>query len=197
MALIEWTEDLNTGIQVIDNQHQRIVEYINTLDDVSRIPDREVVGKVVGDLIDYTYSHFAFEEALMEEAGYEYLSIHQNTHNSFCERIDQFRKRFDDGEDIAESLAELLRAWLINHIMSDDESYAALVKDKDASHRIQTSGDLARLCGEKVLYLLTACAVFASSRTRSTFSAVIGNAILANSGKRASRIASFCACSGR
>jgi hemerythrin len=130
MALIEWTEDLNTGIQVIDNQHQRIVEYINTLDDVSRIPDREVVGKVVGDLIDYTYSHFAFEEALMEEAGYEYLSIHQNTHNSFCERIDQFRKRFDDGEDIAESLAELLRTWLINHIMSDDESYAALVKEK-------------------------------------------------------------------
>ena len=130
MSQIEWTEELEIGIGVIDGQHRRIVDYINTLDDVSRIPDREVVGKVVGDLIDYTYSHFAFEEALMEEAGYEYLSIHQNTHNSFCERIDQFRKRFDDGEDIAESLAELLRTWLINHIMSDDESYTALVKEK-------------------------------------------------------------------
>lgn len=130
MALIEWTQDLNTGIQVIDKQHQRIVDYINTLDDVSQIPDRDVVGQVIGDLIDYTYSHFAFEEALMEEAGYEFLTIHRNTHKAFCERIDEFRKRFDDGINVAEPLAELLRAWLINHIMSDDGSYAGLVKEK-------------------------------------------------------------------
>jgi hemerythrin len=66
----------------------------------------------------------------MEEAGYEFLSIHQNTHKAFCERIEQLRKRFDDGGDVAEPLAELLRTWLINHIMSDDDSYAALVKEK-------------------------------------------------------------------
>jgi hemerythrin len=130
MSHIEWTQELEIGIGVIDGQHRRIVDYINTLDDVCQIPDREVVGQVIGDLIDYTYSHFAFEEALMEEAGYEFLSIHQNTHKAFCERIEQLRKRFDDGGDVAEPLAELLRTWLINHIMSDDDSYAALVKEK-------------------------------------------------------------------
>lgn len=130
MSHIEWTQELEIGIGVIDGQHRRIVDYINTLDDVCQIPDREVVGQVIGDLIDYTYSHFAFEEALMEEAGYEFLSIHQNTHKAFCERIEQFRKRFDDGGDVAEPLAELLRTWLINHIMSDDDSYAARVKEK-------------------------------------------------------------------
>ena len=130
MSHIEWTQDLEIGIGVIDGQHRRIVDYINTLNDVSQIPDREVVGQVIGDLIDYTYSHFAFEEALMEEAGYEYLTIHQNTHKVFCERIDQFRKRFDDGDEVAEPLAELLRTWLINHIVSDDESYADIVRAK-------------------------------------------------------------------
>lgn len=130
MSQIEWTPELEIGISVIDGQHRRIVDYINTLDDVSRIPDREAVGRVIGDLIDYTYSHFAFEEALMEEAGYEYLSVHQNTHKSFCGRIEHFRRKFDEGEEVAESLAELLRTWLINHIMSDDESYAGLVKEK-------------------------------------------------------------------
>ena len=130
MSHIEWTQELEIGIGVIDGQHRRIVDYINTLDDVCQIPDREVVGQVIGDLIDYTYSHFAFEEALMEEAGYEFLSIHQNTHKAFCERIEQLRKRFDDGGDVAEPLAELLRTWLINHIISDDDSYAALVKEK-------------------------------------------------------------------
>lgn len=130
MAQIEWTRGLEIGIGVIDGQHRRIVDYINTLDDVSQIPDREVVRQVIGDLIDYTFSHFAFEEALMEEAEYEYLTIHQNTHKAFCERIDHFRKRFDDGEEVAEHLAELLRNWLVSHIMSDDESYAAVVKEK-------------------------------------------------------------------
>lgn len=130
MAHIEWNHDLEIGIGVIDGQHRRIVDYINTLDDVSRTPDREVVGRVIGDLVDYTYSHFAFEEALMEEAGYGLLTIHQNTHKVFCERIDDFKKRFDDGADVAEPLAELLRTWLINHIVQDDRSYAGLVKEK-------------------------------------------------------------------
>ena len=130
MAHIEWTRGLEIGIGVIDGQHRRIVDYINTLHDVSQVPDRETVRQVIGDLIDYTYSHFAFEEALMEEAGYEFLTIHQNTHKAFCERIDHYRKRFEDGEDIADPLAELLRTWLVTHIMSDDESYAAIVKEK-------------------------------------------------------------------
>jgi len=29
---IEWTNDLNTGIDVIDSQHKRIVDYINELE---------------------------------------------------------------------------------------------------------------------------------------------------------------------
>jgi hemerythrin len=130
MAHIDWTPDLEIGIGVIDGQHRRIVDYINTLDEVSRSPERKVVGRVIGDLIDYTYSHFAFEEALMEQAGYGFLAIHQNTHKAFCERIDDFKNRFDEGADVAEPLAELLRTWLIDHIMQDDRSYAALVREK-------------------------------------------------------------------
>ncbi|HCL3794509.1 TPA: bacteriohemerythrin, partial [Pseudomonas aeruginosa] len=33
MAHLVWQDDLNTGIQVIDNQHKRIVEMINHLHD--------------------------------------------------------------------------------------------------------------------------------------------------------------------
>ncbi len=130
MSLIEWTDDLNTGIQVIDNQHQRIVEYINKLHHAQVHESRDEVGEVVDELVDYTLSHFTFEEALMEEAEYEFLIIHKNTHKVFCERVDQFRKRFEKGEDIAGPLAELLRTWLIRHIKSDDKSYVAHVKEK-------------------------------------------------------------------
>lgn len=130
MSTIEWTADLEIGIPVIDGQHRRIVDYINTLHDLGRHPDRNALDRVIDDLIDYTYSHFAFEEALMEEAGYEFLAIHQRTHGAFRDRVEELRGRFDAKEDIADPLAVLLKTWLIQHIMSDDTSYSALVREK-------------------------------------------------------------------
>ena len=130
MALIQWTRDLEIGIPVIDGQHHRIITYINDLDEISAQGDASVTGRVIGDLIDYTYSHFAFEETLMEEAGYDAIAIHRNTHKAFCDRVDQIKARHDAGENVATELAELLQTWLISHIMSDDTSYAPLVKEK-------------------------------------------------------------------
>jgi len=141
MSHIEWTPDLEIGISVIDGQHHRIVDYINSLADVVQHRDRRVVRRIIGDLIDYTYSHFAFEEALMEEAGYEFLAIHQRTHRSFCERVDQLSAGFDAGQDVVEPLTVLLKTWLIEHIMSDDTSYAALVREKMPRIEDQNKGN--------------------------------------------------------
>lgn len=130
MSHIQWSPELEIGIDVIDGQHRRIVDYINALTDAAGGSDRHVVDRVIGDLIDYSYSHFAFEEALMEEAGYDALAVHQNTHEAFRRRIDDVKLRFDGGEDVAVPLADLLRTWLLGHIMSDDASYAGLLREK-------------------------------------------------------------------
>ncbi len=130
MAHIEWNADLEIGIGVIDGQHRRIVDYINTLSELGDHPDRSIVGEVIDDLVDYTFSHFAFEEALMEEAGYDSLAVHKMTHEGFSRQISDFKQRFENGEDVAQALGELLRTWLIDHIVTDDRSYAPLVKGK-------------------------------------------------------------------
>ena len=128
MAHIEWTNDLNTGIQVIDNQHKRIVEYINKLDDTKTSQDKELILEVVNDLVDYTLSHFTFEESLMEEAGYPFIKGHKRVHQLFVKRIGDYVQRFKMDEDITEDLLNTLRAWLINHIRSDDNDYVELVQ---------------------------------------------------------------------
>ena len=124
MALIEWTEDLNTGIQVIDNQHQRIVQYINKLHHAQQNQSQDEVGEVLNELVDYTLSHFAFEESLMEESGYPYINAHKKVHQLFVKRVADYQQRFKMNEDIAEELINTLRAWLINHIKNDDQDYA-------------------------------------------------------------------------
>jgi hemerythrin len=128
MAHIQWSDDLNTNISVIDSQHKRIVSYINNLEDVKDKNDRAVEEQVLNELVDYTLSHFAFEESLMEDAGYGFINGHKRVHQLFVKRVSDFMQRFKLGEDITEELLTVLKAWLINHIKSDDNDYAAIVR---------------------------------------------------------------------
>ena len=138
MAHIQWSEDLNTNIDVIDKQHRRIVDYINRLEDIKGKNDRAVEELVLNELVDYTLSHFAFEESLMEDAGYGFINGHKRVHQLFVKRVNDFIQRFKMGEDITEELLTVLKAWLINHIRSDDNDYADIVRknlgDMNARH---------------------------------------------------------------
>lgn len=128
MTYMKWTSDLDLGIEVIDNQHRRIVEYINDLYRAIERHSRDEVGEVLEQLVEYTMSHFAFEEDLQEQAGYPFLHAHRKVHELFSRKVADFQHRFELGEDVSRQLLTTLRAWLINHIKRDDADYAETVK---------------------------------------------------------------------
>ncbi|MES9855961.1 MAG: bacteriohemerythrin [Sedimenticola sp.] len=130
MSLLQWTPDLNTDIPVIDKQHQRIVEYINQLHHAQESSSREEVGEVLNQLVDYTLSHFAFEEELMEESGYRFVNAHKKVHKLFVRRISGYVERFKTGEEITDELLTSLKTWLVNHIKNDDDDYSEVVRER-------------------------------------------------------------------
>lgn len=125
---IAWTNDLNTGIDVIDRQHQRIVDYINNLEIAHAQQDLAMIGQVLDDLVDYTLSHFAFEESLQEEAEYKYCKPHKKVHELFVRRVNEYMERFKLGDDVTAEIHKMLSNWLINHIKRDDADYVSAVK---------------------------------------------------------------------
>lgn len=127
MAYLDWSDDLDTGITVIDDQHKRIVAMINQLDAAQRAASKVQAGGVIDELIDYTVSHFAFEEAMIEEAGYIFTKAHKRVHALFIKRVEDYRERFNRGEDIADELKGMLGRWLSSHIRSDDRNYVEAV----------------------------------------------------------------------
>lgn len=129
MAYLSWSDDLNTGIAVIDGQHRRIVDMINELYAAQQQGAREGVGQVIEELVDYTNSHFAFEEAMLEEAGYVFTKAHKRVHELFIRRVEDYRARFRQGEDIGDELRSLLGRWLFGHIRNDDQNYVAAVTE--------------------------------------------------------------------
>ena len=66
MDYLHWVPELDTGIAEIDAQHRRIVDYINQLQELRHSHDREGLSNVIAEMVDYTMSHFAFEEALID-----------------------------------------------------------------------------------------------------------------------------------
>jgi hemerythrin len=126
---LQWTPDLEIGIAVIDNQHKRIVAYINELNDAIRTGNTEETKLTLEGLLDYTITHFEFEEELQEKAGYPFLKAHQKVHQMFMKRIAKFRGRANNGEDIAQELLGVLKVWLVSHIKGDDRDYGESVRE--------------------------------------------------------------------
>lgn len=128
MSYLHWSSDLDTGIDVVDKQHRRIVDYLNELNAANSGGDQAVTNHVLNELVDYTLTHFAFEEELQEKAGYPFLKAHKRVHEIFTKRIAEFQKRAAAGENVAPELLSMLRIWLVNHIKGDDADYAPSVK---------------------------------------------------------------------
>ena len=126
---MKWIPEYNTGIDVIDDQHKRILDYINEIDDIVDDTGRDRVKQILENIIDYTQSHFTFEESLQEEAGYKYRVPHKRVHDLFIKKIESYRDRFAMGHAIEGELNEVLAKWLINHIQHDDADYVGAVKE--------------------------------------------------------------------
>jgi len=145
MAYMEWNREWNTGIEVIDSQHMRIVDYINRLQDVIESRDREAMTTVFEDLVDYTVTHFTFEEGLQEEAGYQFLSAHRRVHQVFTKKLREYQNRFEEGDlEVAHQVNAMLRTWLVSHIRNDDADYVESVS------KVMESGEKKGLIADRL-----------------------------------------------
>lgn len=126
MALMTWGPMLQIGYGDIDAQHQRLVELVNQLDDAMRSgKGRDVVGHVLTELINYTVSHFAFEERLMDQYGLPSTAAHKAEHKKLVADVGAFKAKFDTGAaSVTTELMSFLRNWLSNHILKTDKALA-------------------------------------------------------------------------
>ena len=133
-SFVNLPKEFLTGIEAVDRQHQRLVNMVTELDGArktsfpSKDQKHKAVGSIVSEMIDYTISHFAFEESLMEDARYKFFSAHKRIHELLIKRAGEYKERWVSGEDIVDELYDVLHRWLFNHIRNDDIAFAPSVK---------------------------------------------------------------------
>ncbi len=128
MAFKQWTQDLETGIHEIDEQHKLIIGYINKVNDAAKSGNEEKLEEVLEGLLEFTITHFELEEELMEKAGYPFLKAHAMMHETLMKRLADLRMRaINKKENIASELQTFLESYLSNHVMNSDHDYVESV----------------------------------------------------------------------
>jgi hemerythrin-like metal-binding protein len=131
--LIEWTEELSVGIESIDEQHKKLVNMINALNDAMLTnSSHELLGKIFAGLAAYTQKHFAYEENMFAEYGYTDSEEHKRQHNELIAQVVELKEQFIENPQgtMSGDLMLFLKRWLTNHIMRTDKEYAEFLISK-------------------------------------------------------------------
>ncbi|MBU1100258.1 MAG: bacteriohemerythrin [Bacteroidetes bacterium] len=122
---IVWKTEYEVGIELIDEQHKKLVQIANTfLKARADGLQQDVLKNTLVSLIDYTKYHFKDEEELLKKNYYPELVSHSKLHEELIEQIIHVLERLKDGSNYAiEELTKLIKEWLIDHILQKDMEY--------------------------------------------------------------------------
>ncbi|MDP2171021.1 MAG: hemerythrin family protein [Rhodocyclaceae bacterium] len=130
---VAWREALSVSNNLIDADHQHLLSLINSFEEIFTA-DRPIADLLaaIGELRDYTHTHFAREERMMLALRYARYDHHKLAHARLIEQLDQAAKPLRElggvlaataaalPEEIRDNLVGLLRQWLLEHIMGED-----------------------------------------------------------------------------
>jgi hemerythrin len=132
MALMEWDINFNTGITTIDQQHKKIIELINRLYNGLKLGEnRASIVELLEELIEHTRIHFKTEEDLFIKFEYILTLEHTVEHRRFSFIAMLFNQDYLDGKIVHPlQVIDFLTVWFIDHIVSQDHTYAPFFIEK-------------------------------------------------------------------
>jgi hemerythrin-like metal-binding protein len=84
--------------------------------------------KILDRLVQYTITHFAQEERLLQQHGYPDLAAHKVAHEALKKKVREFQSEFQAGTAVISiELMHFLRNWLEKHIQGTDMRYSPLL----------------------------------------------------------------------
>jgi hemerythrin len=132
MALFTWTNKFSVNIKIIDEQHQKLIELINTLHDQMKkgITD-DILKEILNGLVSYTKTHFATEEVLFDKYNYPDAKAHKEEHAILIRQVGAIKKEFDEGRKLLTiDLMIFLKEWLTSHILISDKNYTRFLNNQ-------------------------------------------------------------------
>ncbi|MCW8962845.1 MAG: bacteriohemerythrin, partial [Gammaproteobacteria bacterium] len=84
----EWKDEYSVGIDSIDQQHRKLLNLINQLQTaVNYSTGESFEQEALDELVDYTKTHFSYEEGLLEKYEYPGYEPHKAQHIEMINKV--------------------------------------------------------------------------------------------------------------
>lgn len=122
-SLIEWSTAYGVGVEIIDDQHQGLVDVLNAIHKgINDGWNKEQTTTALLKLVDDTLVHFATEESMMQVHHYPKDDAHENRHANLIQRMEQHIQQYNQDPDISKAeVFAFFERWLLEHILKDDK----------------------------------------------------------------------------
>lgn len=123
--MYRFTEDCLTGIETIDEEHRRLFQLINESMELLKEngASKVIVKNLLKELREYADTHFAHEEAYMEQIKDLELPRQRKEHAQFAAKVDSYKiadLTEEESGQAAQELLSFMAKWLYRHILSSD-----------------------------------------------------------------------------
>ncbi|MHC1728833.1 MAG: bacteriohemerythrin [Syntrophobacteraceae bacterium] len=135
MSVFAWNSKYSVNVKEIDDQHKKLINMVTQLNEAMRQgKGKQILEKLLQDLVQYTRTHFAAEERLMKTHGYPEFEEHKAKHDKMTQKVLEVQKSFKDGKtSITIEVMDFLEKWVDQHIMVTDKKYAPFLNGKGVS----------------------------------------------------------------
>ena len=125
MPIMEWSDDLDVGVQAMNHEHQQILNLMNKIHDASQAGQSgPPIIALVDQLANVTVAHFRDEEAYMEKIGFPGLGPHKIIHQDLLKRYGEYAVEIKrDHGRVPQKFLTFLKLWLTAHIRGIDMKY--------------------------------------------------------------------------
>ena len=131
---VDWKDAYSVGIESIDQQHKNLINLINMLQTtVDYSTGEEFERECLAAVVDYTKTHFVYEEGLMSKYGYPDFEAHKAQHQKMIDKINDLLAAYEEHPESAmKNALDFLKQWLIRHINGTDKQYSEFLLSKGA-----------------------------------------------------------------
>ncbi len=117
----KWDESHSVGNEVLDDQHRRLFDVLDMMNNDKGIYNRSYNAVYITYLEQFAKSHFRTERILMVDNCYEGIEQHVESHRQLLRKLSKIKAEIDD-KDIEQrkKLIDFVLDWKVNHILTED-----------------------------------------------------------------------------
>jgi len=130
MGLFHRSGGYSVFIPEIDAEHRATFKLVDELATALNSRVRGTRDKAIESLLALLQDHFAHEERLMRESGYDAFEWHKGQHDAARRKVKRFARRIEEGDRKAGvEMIEYLASWLQSHVSVSDRMMAAYLRN--------------------------------------------------------------------